>query len=110
MLFLARPILPPTARRVLALAIVPLLAATAVRADDIICRVPMADWQPREAVQALVEGQGLTVRRIKIDDGCYQVHARDGQGRDVKLMLDPATLQVVLVPQRRHGHDGDDHD
>lgn len=64
-------------------------------AGELHCRVPMADWQPRAAVQALAEAQGLTVRRIKIDDGCYELDARDAQGRAVEMKLDPATLEVL---------------
>jgi hypothetical protein len=45
-------------------------------ADDD-CFVPMADWQPRDAVARLAEGNGWSVRRIKIDDGCYEIDGRD---------------------------------
>ncbi len=38
------------------------LAAGPALADDD-CLVPMADWQPREAVARLAAGQGWTVRR-----------------------------------------------
>jgi hypothetical protein len=64
-------------------------------ADDDDCRVPMADWQPREAVQAMAEAQGWTVRRIKTDDGCYEIKGRDAQGREIEVKIDPATLAVV---------------
>lgn len=64
-------------------------------ADDDDCRVPMADWQPREAVQKAAEAQGWTVRRIKIDDGCYEIDGRDAEGREIEVKLDPATLAVV---------------
>lgn len=79
-------------------------------AGDHRCRVPMADWQPRAAVQTLAEAQGLTVRRIKIDDGCYELDARDPQGRAVEMKLDPATLEVLHDKieedddQHEHGH------
>ena len=39
----------------------------ALAGDD--CFVPMADWQPRDAVARLAEAKGWMVRRIKIDDG-----------------------------------------
>ncbi len=35
------------------------------------------------------------MRRIKIDDGCYEVYASDAQGRLVELRLDPATLEEL---------------
>ena len=70
-------------------------AAGVVLADDDDCRVPMADWQPREAVQKMAEAQGWTVRRIKTGDGCYEVDGRDAQGREIEVKLDPKTLAVV---------------
>ena len=64
-------------------------------ADDDDCRVPMADWQPREAVQQMAEAQGWTVRRIKTDDGCYEIKGRDATGREIEVKVDPATLVIV---------------
>ncbi|SEN86322.1 hypothetical protein SAMN05216227_102829 [Pseudorhodobacter antarcticus] len=64
-------------------------------ADDDDCRVPMANWQPREAVQKMAEAQGWTVRRIKTDDGCYEIIGRDASGREIEAKVDPATLAIV---------------
>jgi hypothetical protein len=69
------------------------LAAGEARADDD-CSAPMSDWQPREAVQARAEAEGWVVRRIRTDDGCYEVYARDAQGNDIEAMFDPATLEL----------------
>jgi len=68
-------------------------AATALADDD--CFVPMADWQPREAVAKLAEARGWKLRRIKIDDGCYEVDASDAAGRRFEATLQPATLEVI---------------
>ena len=70
-------------------------AAGMALADDDDCRVPMAKWQPREAVQQMAEAQGWTVRRIKTDDGCYEIKGRDSDGREIEVKVDPATLAVV---------------
>ncbi|WP_299365426.1 PepSY domain-containing protein [uncultured Paracoccus sp.] len=63
-------------------------------ADDD-CFVPMAGWQPRDAVQRLAEENGWTVRRIKIDDGCYEIDGRDTEGRRIEVTVHPATLDVI---------------
>ena len=68
--------------------------ADVARADDD-CFVPMADWQPRDAVARLAEKNGWTVRRIKIDDGCYEIDGRDVRGRRIEARVHPATLQVI---------------
>jgi hypothetical protein len=39
-----------------------ILAGAALADDD--CFVPMADWQPRDAVARLAEDNGWTMRRI----------------------------------------------
>ena len=72
-------------------------AAGVALADGDNCRVPKADWQPREAVQAMAEKQGWTLRKIETDDGCYEVEGRDSQGREVEAKLDPATLAIVKL-------------
>lgn len=82
------------------LALVPVGAALAD--DD--CLAPMADWQPREAVARLAAENGWTVRRIKIDDGCYEIKGSDAEGRRIEVKVHPATLQVIDVEYE----DGDD--
>ncbi len=73
--------------------------------DD--CSVPMADWQPKEAVARLAEENGWIVRRIKIDDGCYEIKGSDREGRRIEVTVHPGTLQVIEIEyedagDRRH--------
>ena len=84
-------------------------AGMALADDD--CFVPMADLRPREDVARMAAEKGWTLRRIRIDDGCYEIKGRDAEGREFKLKLHPATLQVIEDEdhRRRRGHDeGDD--
>ena len=76
------------------LAFLAALPAGAALADDD-CFVPMADWQPREAVAEFAIAQGWEVRRIRIDDGCYEIDGRDAQGRAIEVKLHPGTLQII---------------
>ena len=82
------------------------LYAGSVRAEDD-CFVPMANWQPREAIARMAAEKGWKVRRIKIDDGCYQIDGRTHSGRRVEVTVHPATLQVVRI-EYEDGHDDDD--
>jgi hypothetical protein len=66
------------------------------RADND-CFVPMADWKPREAVAAMAAELGWTVRRIKIDDGCYEIIGTDAEGRQMEATVNPATLEVMKI-------------
>jgi hypothetical protein len=61
------------------------------------CFVPMGDWQPREAVAKLAESKGWTVRRIKIDDGCYEIDGKDQAGKRIEVTVQPATLEVLKI-------------
>ena len=84
------------------------LASPAALAGEDDCKVPMAQWQPREAVEQMAKAQGWTVRRLKIDDGCYQIRGIDGDGREIAVKVDPGSLAIVRM-KRRNGHgDGDD--
>ncbi len=51
----------------------------------------------KDAVQRLADKNGWTVRRIKIDDGCYEVDGRDAEGRGIEVTVHPATLDVIEV-------------
>lgn len=80
-----------------------MLGSSAVLASgDEYCNVPVADWQPHEALQKKLEGDGWTVRRIKSDDGCYEVYAIDDNGRRLKAAYNPKTFEIV---KREHGDD-----
>ena len=79
-------------------------AGAALADDD--CFVPMADWQPRDAVQRLAEENGWSVRRIKIDDGCYEIDGSDANGRLIEVTLHPATLQMIEFDYEDDGDDG----
>jgi len=68
-------------------------AAPALAGND--CFVPIAKWQPRQAVKAVAEAKGWKVTRIKVDDGCYHVDGHDAEGREVEVNFDPETLDVV---------------
>lgn len=68
-------------------------AGAALAEDD--CFVPMADWQPREAVTRLADENGWSVRRIKIDDGCYEIDGRDANGRRIEVTVHPSTLEII---------------
>lgn len=85
-----------------------LVGTTPARADDD-CWVPMADWQPRDAVVQLAKEHGWTLRRIKIDDGCYELVATDANGAPLEIKVNPATLEILDIDHEDDDHD-DDHE
>lgn len=61
------------------------------------CNVPLAEWQPREALQQKVEAEGWKVTRIKTDDGCYKVSAVNDKGDHYEAKVDPGTLKIMKI-------------
>jgi hypothetical protein len=73
------------------------------------CAAPLADWQPREALVSKLEADGWRDIAIRIEDGCYLVHAVNAAGERLHGMFDPAKL--IQAPGGRGHHDeGEHHD
>ncbi|MEO3427290.1 PepSY domain-containing protein [Pelagibius sp. CAU 1746] len=77
----------------LAAAVATLASGAAVASDK--CSVPKADWQPQEALQQKLEGEGWKVKKVKVDDGCYEVYGTDAEGKRMEVYFDPKTFAVV---------------
>lgn len=84
-------------KMVLAVAVLlsPFAAGMALADDD--CHTAMSEWQPRQAAVTMAEEFGWDVRRVKVDDGCYEVKGRDADGNEVEAKLDPGTLALVAL-------------
>jgi len=59
------------------------------------CNVPQAEWQPKQALQQKLEGDGWKVKKLKVDDGCYEVYGFDAEGKRMEVYFDPKTFAVV---------------
>jgi hypothetical protein len=68
-------------------------AGAAVASDK--CSVPRAEWQPQEALQQKLEGDGWKIRKIKVDDGCYEVYGTDHAGKRMEAYFNPKSFDVV---------------
>jgi len=73
------------------------------------CKDPIAQWQPREVLKTKLEQQGWVVKRIRIDDGCYEVRAIDAQGRRVKATYAPASLALLELEVKHNQYDHREH-
>ncbi|GAB2725926.1 MULTISPECIES: PepSY domain-containing protein [Halomonas] len=58
------------------------------------CKDPVADWQPRDALRQQLEDKGWEVRRIKVDDGCYEAKGFDRHGNKVEADYMPSSLRL----------------
>ena len=74
--------------------------ATAAHADDDHRRcgnVPIADWMSEADLRGKIAPVGLEIREIDIDDGCYEVEARNKDGRKVEIHFHPQTGEQVWI-------------
>lgn len=79
--------------------------ASAAHADDDDRRrcgnVPVADWMSEADLRNRIAPLGLEIRDIDIDDGCYEVEARNKDGRRMEIKFHPQSGEQVWI-------DGDD--
>lgn len=70
-----------------------LISGVALADND--CTDPVADWQPKEHLRELMVESGWEVKRIKVDDGCYEIKGRDRKGNRVEAKFSPASLKII---------------
>ena len=64
------------------------------------CSSASADkFQPKTALEAQLKADGMTVRKIKTEKGCYEVYAVDKAGKKVNLAFNAETLDKVENPE-----------
>lgn len=74
--------------------------ASAAHADDDHRRcgnVPIADWMSEEDLRNKIAPLGLEIREIDIDDGCYEVEARNKDGRKLEIKFHPQSGEQVWI-------------
>lgn len=72
------------------------LAAVPALADDDRDRCqagPQSQWRPMADLEKQLTAQGWRLRKIEIDDGCYEVEAYDKDGWKVEGLFHPKTLE-----------------
>jgi hypothetical protein len=57
-------------------------------------------WQPQAKLEKQLTDKGWTVRRIKIDGGCYEVYALNEKGERVEAYFHPKTLESVPTKKK----------
>lgn len=63
--------------------------------DNIQCTVPKAEWQPQMALQAKLTSEGWKVRRVKVENGCYEVYGFDAKGARAEVFFNPKTFEKI---------------
>lgn len=85
----------PMYRAVAFAALALLMAAPAMAADATCSKAPESKFQPKSALESKLTADGLTVRKIKLEGGCYEVYAVDKANKKVNTAYNAETLEKV---------------
>lgn len=82
--------------RALATAAVALLPTLVfAHGEGVECKVPANEWRPKEELASKLEKEGWTIRKLKVDNGCYEVYGFDAKGKKRESYFNPKTLETV---------------
>lgn len=84
----------PAAVSVLLLSVLPNGHAWAT--SDVRCpKHPASEWRPHTELQVKLTSEGWVVRRMERTDTCYEVYAKDPNGKRIEAHFDPKTFERV---------------
>lgn len=75
------------------------VAAPALAADATCSTADKSKFAPQSKLEDLLKTQGLTVKQIKTENGCYEVYATDANGKRVNVAFNAETLEKVDNPE-----------
>lgn len=77
------------------------LSAPALATGKMSCDAgPESGWKTRAELEASLVGQGWTVKKSKVDGGCYEVYGTTPEGDRVEAYFHPVSLEKLLVSRR----------
>ena len=86
-------------RRLSLAALVAVIATPVMAAGATCSKAPASKFQPTKTLRAQLTREGMNVRRIKTERGCYEVYAVDKAGKKVNLAFNAETLKRVSNPE-----------
>lgn len=82
-------------------AAVALASAPASATGVIKCKAgPVSGWKSQDVLKAKLTKEGWTVRKSKVDGGCYEVYGSTPEGDRVEAYFHPVTLEKLYVARR----------
>jgi hypothetical protein len=64
-------------------------------ASTICSTAPASQFKSKTELESQLKAQGLTVRKIKTEGGCYEVYAVDKAGKKINAAFNAQTLQKL---------------
>lgn len=91
----------PTILIAAAAATVALSAVPASATGAITCKAgPASGWKGEKNLTDKLTKEGWTVRKAKVDGGCYEVYGTTPEGDRVEAYFHPVTLEKLYVSRR----------
>jgi hypothetical protein len=72
-----------------------LIAGPSLAASGGCSMAPSSQFKPKATLEAQLTSEGLKVRQIKVENGCYEVYAVDKSGKKVNLAYNAETLEKL---------------
>lgn len=63
---------------------------------DVKCKAyPKEQWKPHTELEQKLTKEGWVIRRMEKTPTCYEVYAKDPQGKRIEAFFDPVTFERV---------------
>lgn len=77
------------------------LSAPAYATGKVTCDAgPQSGWKTRPALEADLIAKGWTIKKSKVDGGCYEVYGTTPDGDKVEAYFHPVSLEKLYVSRR----------
>ena len=77
------------------------LSSPALATGKMTCEAgPQSGWKTQAELKANLSKKGWTVKKSKIDGGCYEVYGTTPEGDRVEAYFHPVSLEKLLVLRR----------
>lgn len=63
---------------------------------DVKCDVAKSEWKQQMELQSKLVGEGWRVRKVQVDNGCFEVYGFDDKGARVEAWFNPKTFERVM--------------
>lgn len=60
---------------------------------------PKSEWMPKESILKSLAAQGYKVRKVEVEDGCYEVYALK-DGKKYEVFVNPATGVIKKIKEK----------
>ncbi len=80
---------------IMALAFAILPGAALAHGFDNCTPEPKEKWKPQAEAEATATAAGYTVTKSRIDGSCYEVYAKDKDGKKFELFYNPVSLELM---------------